>query len=231
MTRPSEPQALDTRVQGLPTYLAIDVSKSMQPHEGVLNRTLEEIIHTMYVSPRISEFIHLSVITFSTRPHVVLGMTEIAELASLPTVTCRGSTHFAPLFGLLRERIELDLPRLSAKNVQPLRPVVFLLTDGAPADRPPARWVEAFDALTDRGWRPHPHVITYGFGEAVEAVLKRMATAAAFIAEPDRGTDTQAVTAALSTMLNSLVATAQARTLQVPDHVKGYRALPIEPMD
>jgi hypothetical protein len=218
----------DTRAQGLPTYLVLDVSKSMKAHEPVLNRTLEEIINTLYSSPRISEFIHLSIITFSTRPHVVLGMTEIAKLTGLPTVECRGSTHFTPLFELLHDRIELDLPRLTAAGVRSLRPVVFLLTDGAPADRPPERWADAFGALIDREWPLHPHVITYGFGEAVESVLKRMATAAAFVADPFGGTDTQALTSALNNMLNSLVATAQAQAMQVPAQVSGYRSLPLE---
>ncbi|MFC4591228.1 vWA domain-containing protein [Sphaerisporangium corydalis] len=213
--------------QGLPTYLVVDVSKSMRPYEALLNRTLEDIINTLYSSPRISEFIHLSILTFSNRPHLVLAMTEIAELTRLPTVECRGSTYFAPLFESLRDRIEFDLPRLLARNVRPLRPVVFLLTDGAPAD-PEERWASAFDALTSREWRPHPHVITYGFGEAVESVLKRMATAAAFIADPHAGTDTQAITAALGTMLNSLVATARAEALQVPERVKGFRSIPLD---
>jgi uncharacterized protein YegL len=233
VTNPSrESEALaaqaDTRAQGLPTYLVLDVSKSMKIHEPVLNRTLEEIINTLYTSPRISEFIHLSIITFSTRPNVVLGMTEIARLTGLPTVQCRGATYFTPLFELLRDQIDLDVPRLAAAGVRPLRPVVFLLTDGAPADHPPERWIDAFAALTDRDWRRHPHVITYGFGEAVESVLKRMATAAAFIADPHQGTDTNALTAALSNMLNSLVATAQAQAMQVPEQVSGYRSIPVE---
>ncbi|WP_157246890.1 vWA domain-containing protein [Nonomuraea typhae] len=214
--------------QGLPTYLVLDVSKSMKPHEALLNRTLEDIVNTLYSSPRISEFVHLSILTFSTRPHVVLAMTEIARLTGLPTVECRGSTYFGPLFEALRDRIELDLPRLTAQGVRPLRPVVFLLTDGAPADDPQERWTEPFEALTDVTWRPHPHVITYGFGDAVEAVLKRMATVAAYIADPCAGTDTEAITAALHNMLNSLVATATAHALQIPERVSGYRTLPLE---
>ncbi|MEV5749771.1 hypothetical protein AB0L00_18280 [Actinoallomurus sp. NPDC052308] len=218
----------DTRSQGLPTYLVLDVSKSMKVHEQLLNETLVHILNTLYEAPRISEFVQLSIVTFATRPHLVLGMTEISKLTGLPKVECRGSTYFAPLFELLHDQIELDLPRLIARGVRPLRPVVFLLTDGAPADCPPERWENAFEALTDRSWRPHPHVITYGFGEAVETVLKRIATAAAFIADPHQGTDTTALTAALSNMLNSLVATAQAQTLQVPQEVSGYRSLPLD---
>ncbi|MFI7465702.1 hypothetical protein [Nonomuraea sp. NPDC049646] len=214
--------------QVLPTYLVLDVSKSMKPHESLLNRTLEDIVNTLYSSPRISEFVHLSILTFSTRPHVVLAMTEIAALTGLPTVECRGSTYFAPLFEALRDRIELDLSGLTARGSRPLRPVVFLLTDGAPADTPAQRWVEAFEALTDPRWRPHPHVLTYGFGEAVEGVLQRMATVAAFIAEPGAATDTEAITSALNTMLNSLVATAAGNTLQVPERVAGFREVPLD---
>ncbi|GGS64093.1 VWA domain-containing protein [Nonomuraea spiralis] len=214
--------------QGLPTYLVLDVSKSMKPHESLLNRTLEDIVNTLYSSPRVSEFVHLSILTFSTRPHVVLAMTEISGLTGLPVVECRGSTYFGPLFETLRDRIELDLSGLTTRGVRPLRPVVFLLTDGAPADNPAQRWVDAFEALTDPRWRPHPHVITYGFGEAVEAVLRRMATVAAFIAEPGAATDTEAITSALNTMLNSLVATAAGDALQIPERVAGFREVPLD---
>jgi uncharacterized protein YegL len=231
VTNPNEERAAartDTRSQGLPAYLVLDVSKSMKAHEPTLNRTLEEIVNTLFTSPRISEFVHLSIVTFGTRPHVVLGMTEIAKLTGVPTVVCRGSTYFAPLFELLRDQIEMDLPRLGSVGVRALRPVVFLLTDGAPADRPQQRWIDSFTALTDPEWGPHPHVITYGFGDAVESVLKRMATAAAFIADPLQGTDSQALTTALNNMLNSVVASAMSEAVQVPERVSGYRSLPLE---
>ncbi|TKK85250.1 VWA domain-containing protein [Herbidospora galbida] len=213
------------RAQALPTYFVLDVSGSMRPYEKLLNQTLAQIINTLYTSPRISEFVHLSIFTFANRPRLVLKMTEITKLAQMPVVECRGSTYFTPLFEALRDRIEFDLAQLVSDGIRPLRPLIFLLTDGAPADQPPDRWIEAFDALTSRAWRPHPHVITYGFGEAPERLVKRMATVQAFIAEPGMVTDAQAITAALDNMLNSLVATAKARTLQVPDQVAGFRTL------
>ncbi|GAA3231003.1 hypothetical protein [Actinocorallia longicatena] len=220
-----------SRGKGLPTYVVLDVSKSMEAHEALLNKTLEEILETLYSNPRISEFIHLSIITFSTRPHVVLGMTGISDLTGVPTVQCRGTTNFAPLFELLRERIDVDLQRLLATRITPLRPVVFLLTDGAPADRPYERWTEALSGLTDPSWKPHPHLITYGFGEAVESVLKQMSTVAAFIADPRQGTNSEALSSALASLLNSLVASVQAQRLLVPEEVKGYRSLPLDPIE
>ena len=232
MSRPDGgPARPEIRAQGLPVYLALDVSKSMQPHEEILNRTLAEILNVLYTSPRISEFVHLSILTFGSRPGVVVGMTELEGLAGIPRVECRGATYFAPLFRLLRERIELDVPRLAERGVRPLRPVVFLLTDGAPADRPDGAWEEAFGELTDADWRPHPHIVTYGFGTAVESVLGRMATVAAFAAVPGAETDGEALTTALGTVLNSLVASAQAQAMQVPEQVRGYRSLPLEHID
>lgn len=215
----------------MPTYVVLDTSKSMEPHESLLNTTLAKIINTLYASPRIAEFIHLSIVTFSTAPHVVLPMREIAKLTRMPAVKCRGATNFGPAFELLRDRIELDIPAMSAAGVQVLRPVIFLLTDGAPSDRPASRWEESLKDLLDPGWRPHPHIITYGFGDAVEEVLKRMSTLAAYIADGDRPDDGEALATALSSLLNSLVASAQARQLRLPENVDGYRSIPLEPVD
>jgi uncharacterized protein YegL len=214
--------------KGMPTYVVLDISGSMKAYEGLLNSTLAKIINTLYSSPRISEFIHLSIITFSTTPHVVLGMRGISQLTALPTVECRGVTNFAPMFELLRDRIELDIPTLTGSGVKALRPVVFLLTDGTPSDRPPERWSAALQELRDPAWRLHPHVITYGFGEAVEFVLKQMSTLAAYIADGEMAGNSEALSSALSSLLNSLVASAQAQILQIPEQVKGYRSIPLD---
>ncbi|MFD0853104.1 hypothetical protein ACFQ07_12765, partial [Actinomadura adrarensis] len=121
-----------TDAKGMPTYVVLDVSKSMTEHEELLNKTLGNILNTLFSSPRIAEFIQLSILTFASRPSLVLKMTELQELRRIPTVTCAGSSRFAPMFDMLRARIEHDLPLLRRQGYAVLRPVVFLLTDGAP---------------------------------------------------------------------------------------------------
>lgn len=216
------------RVQGLPTYVVLDTSGSMKPYENMLNETLMHIYDTMDTSPQVSEFVHLSVISFNTQPHVVVAMEELDELQNLPVVNCYGKTNFGLMFELVRERIESDIPAMARKGLRVLRPVVFLLTDGKPSDEP--EWREGLEELTDRDWKAHPNIITYGFGEAKEEILGRIANIAAFAAE--KGVDNRtALARALASLLNSLVASAKKKQFQIPEEVEGYRSIPIEYVD
>ncbi|MDX3532182.1 VWA domain-containing protein [Streptomyces sp. ID05-39B] len=216
------------KTKGLPAYLVLDTSTSMKPYERLLNETLLTIYDTLYTTPQLSEFIHLSVVSFNTMPHVVASMTDIEALESLPTVSCGGWTNVGPMCELLRARITEDVSALAGDGVQVLRPVVFLLTDGLPTDKPSGAWKQHLDALQDRSWKPWPHIITYGFGDASESVLSTIATAAAYIAEDPGGDNGEALSQAMSSLLNSLVASARAQSLQVPEEVAGYRTLPTD---
>lgn len=212
---------------GLPTYVILDTSASMAPHQELLNETLEEIYDTLISSPQVMEFVHLSVIAFNTTPNVVVGITELEGLQRLPEVSCGGSTNYAPMFELLKAQIDRDVPTLSATGINVFRPVVFLLTDGGPTDISAQLWDDALAKVKDPAWRLHPHIITYGFGDTGEAVLKRVATLAAYLAE--NGTDNrQALSSALSSLLKSLVSTAEKRELQVPISVPGYRSVALD---
>ncbi len=121
---------------------------------------------------------------------------------------------------------------MEASGIVVLRPVLFILTDGVPTDDKgvPADdqvWLGALERLTDAGWKDRPHIIVYGFGAAQQRVLARIATAAAFVAE--EGADNkESLAKALTSMLGSLVASARARALQIPEEVPGYRSLPLE---
>jgi uncharacterized protein YegL len=219
------------KAKGLPAYLVLDTSTSMAKFETLLNNTLLHIYDTLYTHPEISEFIHLSVISFNTDAHVVTPMTDIEQLQSLPSVTCSGATNFVPMCKLVRDRIDQDIEALSAASVAVLRPVVFVLTDGAPTDRPVGTWKDGADLLQDLSWKRHPHIVTYGFGSASETVLSSLATAAAYLAEGDPSQTGAALSAALASMLNSLVASAKVQQLQVPAEIAEFKSLPLDLMD
>jgi uncharacterized protein YegL len=219
-----------TPAKGLPAYVVLDVSGSMKPYERLLNDTLRQIYDTIDTTPAVAEFIHLSVISFSDTANVLMTMTDMDSLTSLPRVACNGLTFFAPMFRLVRERIDADLPMLAAKGVSVLRPVVFVLTDGVPVDEPEGIWEADLDMLTDPGWKSHPHLIAYGFGDASEAVLKRMKPTAAFVAEQGQE-NSAALGEALSSLLNSMVASAKERNLQIPEQVKGYRTVDLDVLE
>lgn len=211
----------------LPTYLVVDASASMQPYEDLLNETLEQVHTTLAESPRISEFAYMSIVAFANNPQVVIEMTDLESVPGMPQVICSGGTNYGGVFDLLRQRIDIDVDELNAQGRAVLRPAVFFLTDGGPTDK---HWDKAFRALVDPAWKRHPHVIAYGFGSAPEEVLSRVATKAAFLASP--GVDhSQALTTAISSLLNSLVASSRSEVLQIPQSAEGFVSLAVEYMD
>jgi uncharacterized protein YegL len=213
-----------TRAKCLPTYLVLDTSGSMNRHTETLNSTLAQLYHTLITSPKVSEFAHLSIITFNDRAHLVLPMTDVDRVPGLPVLSCSGGTSYGAAFRMIRQCIEADVPGLRAAGKEVLRPVVFLLTDGEPLD---PDWHEAFLDLVDRQWQRYPNVITYGFGAANPDVLGKVATTAAFLAEGN-ATDERALSQAISSLVNSLVASAHAEQMQVPQQVPGFTTIPFE---
>lgn len=212
----------------LPTYLVIDVSGSMKPHESALNNTLRHLHSTLSFSPRVSEFAHISIVAFSSQPWVVLEMIDLEYVPGMPEVSCDGGTNYRDTFDLVRQRIDVDVPKLIAAGKVVLRPCVFFLTDGGPTDR---GWEAAFARLVDKSWKRRPHVVTYGFGDASEQVLRQVATKAAFLAEGSGAAQDKALADAIDSMLNSLVSSASAGALQIPVTAAGYRTIELEIMD
>ncbi|GAA0268905.1 vWA domain-containing protein [Cryptosporangium japonicum] len=209
----------------LPTYLVIDTSLSMESHQDLLNDTVEHVFTVIGDNPRVSEFAHLSVVTFSTAPHVVLEMSDIEHVTEIPVLECSGSTNYGPLFSLLRQRIDQDVEQLNAGGRRAvLRPAVFILTDGEPMDQ---NWTGPLAALVDRGWRRYPHIISYGFGDANEAVLGQIATRMAFLAvNVER--EKEAIVSMMTSLLKTLVESAGADEFRIPTEVPGYRTVPVE---
>lgn len=215
------------KIKCLPTYLVFDTSGSMKPHESLLNDTLEFLYNSVVESPRVSEFAHMSIISFNTDAQVVVEMTDIQELQALPQFVCGGTTNYAAAFHLVQQRIDQDVPKLNASGKGVLRPAVFLMTDGAPTD---SNWQSAFQDLIAKDWRRHPHVITYGFGEARPDVLAKIATKGAFIADQHTG-NKQAITEVITSMLRTLVASSKMEQLHIPTKVEGFTSVPLEYMD
>jgi uncharacterized protein YegL len=211
----------------LPTYLVIDASSSMTPYQEAVNQMLEQLHRTLADHPRLSEFAHMSVIAFSSSAQLVTEMTDMQEIPCMPEVVCGGDTNYKAAFDLVRTRIDIDVPALDAQGKAVLRPAMFFFTDGQPTK---PGWEVAFRKLIDPAWNLHPHVITYGFGDVESKVLSKVATVAAFHAEPGVRND-EALTQAINSLLNSLVVSSRAEEMQIPTVVEGYRMIPVEYMD
>lgn len=221
------PHAAGMRQKCLPTYLVVDSSTSMAAFQNALNRTLEHLHAKLATSPRVSEFAHMSIISFSHEPLLLLEMTDLQYVPSMPQVVCTGGTQYGRAFDLVRQRIDVDIPALNAQGKAVLRPAVFFLTDGAPQD---PDWRASFLRLVDPSSKRRPHVITYGFGKAHAGVLSKVATKAAFLATGGSDQE-QALSRAISSLVNSLVASARTEEMHIPVSAEGYQSLPVEFLD
>ena len=63
-----------TQVKCLPVYIVLDTSSSMKKHEQLLNDSIERLYDELVTSPRVSDFVQLSIISFNTKAEVVLPM-------------------------------------------------------------------------------------------------------------------------------------------------------------
>jgi uncharacterized protein YegL len=214
-----------TKVKCLPVYILVDTSQSMSQYEDVLNETIESLYDELIISPRISEFAHVSIISYNTDAEVVLDMTDLQAMDALPQLGCGGVTNFTAAIRLLRERIEEDVPRLNDSGREVLRPVAFLLTDGQPTNDqgyPSDSWIPEFASLVDKSYRRHPNMVPFGYGLATAAVVTQLSTipGAAFLAKDTSTAD--ALKNIMTALLNSLVASARENALRLPTQVEGF---------
>lgn len=219
------PSPNQTKVNCLPTYILIDTSSSMKSAEGTLNETVEYLYDELIMSPRISDFARVSIISFNTDAHVVLTMTDIQQITALPQLVCSGVTNFSRVFQLLRQCIDQDVPMLNAAGREVLRPVAFLLTDGQPTDEHghvTQSWRDEYGRLTDNDWRRHPNVVPFGFGGATADVLQDMATINGMVFLAEDSGNSESLRKIFATLLNTLVASAQENELRLPTEVDGF---------
>ena len=170
----------------LACYLAVDTSDSMSgPPLEAATTELARLRDAAREHPRLATGCRLSITAFDDEAHVHVPLTPAPELPRPPRITAtRPATDFAAAFTLLRGQIAADLAALRHAGLCPVRPAVFLLTDGRPTR---GYWPPAHAALTDPRWRDAPDIVAFGFGDAAERAVRRMGTAGAYLAAPGPG--------------------------------------------
>jgi uncharacterized protein YegL len=185
--------------------------------------------------PRLAAECRIAVITFDAEASIQVPLTPAADLPRPPRLAAtRPATDYAAAFTLLRRRIAADLAALRAAGLRPVRPAVFLLTDGRPTR---GYWPRAHAALTDPCWPDAPDVVAFGFGDAAEAAVRRIGTAGAYLAPPGPDGRPPAPAGLLATFVSFLLASlagppsgsGRSRlALTLPDVApRGWRALPV----
>ncbi|MDR0974685.1 MAG: VWA domain-containing protein [Ruminococcus sp.] len=118
----------------LPVYLLLDISGSMQgePIEALKNG-ISALLTELKSDPQALETAYLSVITFNSVARQLTPLTELM-LFTEPELRAAGATALGAALSLLSECIESEVKKSSPTQKGDWKPLVFILTDGAPTD-------------------------------------------------------------------------------------------------
>jgi len=161
----------------MPFYLVCDVSGSMAHNIAELNDGIRRLWRAVVSEPVVDDVSRIGILTFSDSAKVVLPLSQMSW-NDVPALSAEGGTNYGAAFRLLAQTIADDAACLKAQGYKIYRPCVFFLTDGEPSD---PDWDRTFrdtltyDAATGRGMRAHPVFVPFGFRNASEHVLRRLA--------------------------------------------------------
>jgi uncharacterized protein YegL len=118
----------------LPVYIVIDTSGSMMGEAIEATKTgLETLLSALRQDPHALETAYLSVITFDTEARQDVPLTEVASFRA-PALRAQGTTSLGAALTLLSQAIEREVTKGTAEQRGDWKPLVFLMTDGAPTD-------------------------------------------------------------------------------------------------
>lgn len=120
----------------LPIYIVIDTSGSMngEPIASV-NVGLQAMVHALRQDPHALDSVHLSLITFDNEVKEIFPLTPLDQV-QIPEITCpkSGATNLGAALELMINSLDKNVQRNSAEHKGDWRPMLFIMTDGAPSD-------------------------------------------------------------------------------------------------
>lgn len=118
----------------LPVYLLLDTSASMQgePIES-MKKGIDSMIVSLLKNPQAIESVYISVITFNSTAQVETPLTEL-ESFQLVNLEAKGQTALGAGLQLLTDRINTEVTKTTMEQKGDWKPIVFIITDGAPID-------------------------------------------------------------------------------------------------
>lgn len=118
----------------LPVYLLLDTSGSMHGEaiEAVKNG-MQLLVSTLRQDPYALETAYLSIISFASTERQLMPLTELAAF-QVPDIQASGTTQLGEALSLLADRIEQEVRKTTADTKGDWKPLIFIMTDGAPTD-------------------------------------------------------------------------------------------------
>lgn len=122
-------------IRRLPVYLLLDCSGSMagEPIEAV-KQGIKALVSELKGDPQALETACLSVITFNSSARQISPLTELL-LFKEPQLTASGATALGAALTVLADCIRDEVRTSTPTQKGDWKPLVFLLSDGAPTDK------------------------------------------------------------------------------------------------
>lgn len=159
-----------------PVYLLLDCSGSMQGAPIIaVNEGLELLYKLLMQDAVAKESVWISLIRFASTASQD-QLTAIDQFVP-PTLTASGSTAMGGAFQLLADSIKNDLTPRAGNQRGDYRPLVYLLTDGAPTDN----WQGPVQQLKALSGSQRPTIVALGCGPSVNASMLQQVTSEVYL--------------------------------------------------
>ncbi len=121
-------------IRRLPVYLLLDCSGSMagEPIEAV-KQGIKTLISELKGDPQALETAFLSIITFDSSARQITPLTELMVFKE-PQIQAGGATALGGALKVLADCISNEVRKTTDTQKGDWKPLVFLMTDGAPTD-------------------------------------------------------------------------------------------------
>jgi uncharacterized protein YegL len=103
-----------------------------EPIEAV-KTGVQTLVSTLRQDPYALETAYLSVITFDSVARQLVPLTELAQFQT-PELIANGTTSFGEALSLVTDKIDHEVVRSTSEVKGDWKPLVFIMTDGAPTD-------------------------------------------------------------------------------------------------
>ena len=121
-------------IRRLPVYLLLDCSGSMagEPIEAV-KQGIKTLVSELKGDPQALETAFLSIITFDSSARQLTPLTELMVFKE-PALQAGGATALGGALTVLADCVKNEVRTSTAEQKGDWKPLVFIMTDGAPTD-------------------------------------------------------------------------------------------------
>lgn len=122
----------------LPVYFLLDTSGSMRGEPiQALNNALSGMVNTLRSDAQALDSLWISIVTYDREVKEISPLTELVSF-QLPEITCpqSGPTNTGAGLEFIIQKVKKDLIKGSSTQKGDWKPLLFVFTDGKPADMP-----------------------------------------------------------------------------------------------